>query len=413
MKTCVIVDAYRFSNDYIHYISNKHIQCVHVQSTVPPLPDYARPGGYHAGDYVANLFYDGNLTLLVKQLKPFNPIAVIAGTEPGVMLADELSHALSVKSNHYLLSRARLDKYEMIAALQHAGVRHMKYSKVQNSHEALEWISKNTHFPVVAKPLQSAGTDDVFVCATEDELKEKIEIIIGKKNSLGNTNNSVLIQEFLQGTEYMVNSVSNHGHHYFTDIWECQKRYIKGQGMIYDRETLMASQGEVQTHITTYITDVLNALGIQHGAAHAELIFTDSGPILIEVGARVGGNNNRNPHTACLGVNQLELAVDAYLDEEAYMAKTHHPYRLLKHMTAVLLSTQQQGKIKAIPLIQAIEACRSLYWYRLNVRVGDMLRPTQQLYSSPGEVILLNEQYDLIERDYQDLMRAMEHGFIV
>jgi biotin carboxylase len=413
MKTCVIVDAYRYSNDYIHYISNKHIQCVHVQSTPSPLPDYARPGGYHSKDYIANLIYNDDLPLLLNQLKPFNPIAVIAGTEPGVKLADILSNALHIKPNDHKQSKARRDKYEMIAALNYAGIPHMKYCKVQNSHEALHWISKNTHFPVVVKPLESAGTDDVFVCANEEELKEKIEIMIGKKNSLGNKNDSVLVQEFLHGTEYMVNSVSCHGKHYFTDIWRCHKRYLKGQGMVYDRETLMESQGEIQTQITAYLIDVLKALGIQYGGAHAELILTDSGPILIEVGSRIGGNVNCNPHTACLGVNQLELAVDAYLDETAYEQKTRHPYTLLKHMTAIVLSTQQQGIIKDIPLITAIKSCRSLYWYRLNVKVGDMLKPTRPLYSSPGEVFLLNENSDLIEKEYHDLMRAMENGFVV
>jgi biotin carboxylase len=413
MKSCIIVDAYRFSKDYLHYLNKKNMMCIHVQSSQSLIPDLAKLSTYDPNAYIDNFIYDGNLNILLAQLQKYNPETVIAGMEPGVILADELSNMLGVKSNNLIQSKARRDKCDMIRALEIAGVPCMKYIKTSHPQEAITWIHKNTNYPVVIKPLESAGTEGVYICQTEEALIENFDKILGKKNCLGLSNDSVLVQEFLQGTEYMINSVSSHGKHYFTDIWRCNKRHIEGHGMIYDREELLESEGEIQNQITFYLRNVLDALGIKFGGAHSEIMYTKQGPILIEVGARVGGNVNCISHTECLGKNQLELIVDAYVDEESFLKKTSCSYSLLKNAMTILLSTQQEGIVESIPIIETIEACTSLYWYHLNVSSGDYLKPTRDLFSSPGKVILIHEDKNIIEQEYKKLMEAIPKGFLV
>lgn len=413
MKSCIIVDAYRFSEDYVRYFDKKAVKCIHVQSSPLIIPNLAKLSTYNPNTYIANFIYDGNLEILLEKLRQYNPEAVIAGMESGVILADILSDKLGVKSNDLAKSAARRNKYEMAEALTVANVPCMKYINAAHPLEAIEWIDKNTTFPVVIKPLESAGTEDVYVCQTEDALIANFQKIIGKKNCLGIPNESVLVQEFLVGTEYMINSVSSHGRHYFTDIWRCNKRHINGHGMIYDREELLESRGEIQDQITSYLTKAHNALGIQFGAAHSEIMFTKNGPILIETGARVGGNVNCTSHTVCLGLNQLELNVDSYADDKVFLQKIQKPYQLLKNAMTILLSTQQTGWIESMPILETIEACTSLYWYHLNVRPGDYLKPTRDLFSSPGKIILIHENKNVIEQEYNALMNAMTQGFIV
>lgn len=413
MNTCIIVDGYRFSKDYIFYLNQKNISCIHVQSSKSVIADLARSSTYDPLDYVVNFIYDGNFCELIEALKLFNPVAVIPAMESGVILADELSNALNLKSNIYSLSQARRNKFEMIEALKNAGVSCMKYTNAESSKEAIAWIDEKTHYPVVIKPLESAGTEGVYICETEAALKNHFKKIIHHNNCFGIVNQSVLVQEFLQGTEYMINSVSLNGNHYFTDIWRCHKRYIENHGMIYDREELISSDGLIQNQIKLYLKEVLNALGFQYGAAHAEVMLTEKGPILIEVGARVGGNVNCKSHAEFLGLNQLELNVDAYVDEKNYFKKTKYAYALLKNAMTILLSTEQEGVIESMPILEKIKSCQSLFWYRLLVKPGDLIKPTRDLFSSPGKVILMNENIDLIFQEYMLLMDAMKEAFVL
>jgi len=57
----------------------------------------------------------------------------------------------------------------------------------------------------VVKPVQSAGTDDVFLCQSVDEAVVAFERIFNKINGIGLLNDCVLVQEFLQGKEYVIN----------------------------------------------------------------------------------------------------------------------------------------------------------------------------------------------------------------
>lgn len=411
METCVIVDGYRFSEDYFFYLERKKIACIYVQSTASLISSMASSSTYDAAHYVAHYVFDGDIDVLLALLKKHDPVAVIAGMESGVLLADELSFRLNLQSNIFSLSAARRNKFSMQEALKKADVPCMRYINTSDVHEAIEWIALNTTYPVVIKPLESAGTEGVYVCENELGLRVRFKDILKSNNCFGNENQSVLVQEFLSGTEFIVNSVSVEGEHFFTDTWRCQKRHIKNHGMIYDREELLQYDDPLQKELQRYMRYVLNALGFEYGAAHAEVMLTNRGPLLIEVGARVGGNVNCSAHTACLEFNQLELAVDAYTDEDAFSHKITHKIGNQKNAMIILLSTQQSGKIQSLPIIDLIQSCQSLYWYKLSVQVGDFLKPTRDLFTSPGKVILIHDNKEIIRSDYESIVSMMDSGF--
>ena len=66
----------------------------------------------------------------------------------------------------------------------------------------------------------AAGSDDVFLCDSEESVRIAFDKINGAINNLGVRNEGVLIQEFLQGTEYVVDSVSRDGVNKVTAIWQ-------------------------------------------------------------------------------------------------------------------------------------------------------------------------------------------------
>jgi hypothetical protein len=195
----------------------------------------------------------------VNQLKelPFTILAVIPGAETGVELADQLSHRLALRSNGVEQSVARRNKYHMGEAVRNAGyqlffllsiifklflnlgVRAVKQQMCHSLSEMFEFLKtiatpfQPTQLKCVVKPVQSAGTDDVFLCNTKEEAETAFNRIIGKINGLGLLNSCVLVQEFLVGKEYVVDKVSRDGVHKLVAIWEYDKRSINDAHFVY------------------------------------------------------------------------------------------------------------------------------------------------------------------------------------
>lgn len=181
----------------------------------------------------------------------------------------------------------------------------------------------------VVKPVQSAGTDDVFLCQSMDEAIIAFEKIYGTVNGIGLHNDCVLVQEFLVGKEYVVDKVSRDGVHKLVAIWEYDKRKVNGANFVYFGMRLKNPNTEMARVMSAYADQVLDAVGIQHGPSHMEVMlntYTDDNgkvvydPCLVEVGARCqGGEGTWLPVSVeCVGYNQVTITVDTYLDGKMF-----------------------------------------------------------------------------------------------
>ena len=141
----------------------------------------------------------------------------------------------------------------------------------------------------VVKPNESAGSDGVFLCETEEQALTAFNNVHGRFNGLGQLNDGALCQEYLVGTEYVVDGVSRDGVYKVTAIWEYDKRFANGANFVYFGMRLRPSVGEREKALVAYSAEVLKALHIVQGPSHMEVILTPTGPCLVEVGSRCHG----------------------------------------------------------------------------------------------------------------------------
>lgn len=249
-QALVIVDAYNSGGRLVEsfnekFKDNSNTVAVHVQSTLKPYNKMAAP---RSENYVENILLNsnnedtssfeknseskskGNIVLannindIIESLRKYDVMAVFAGQEPGVELADILSEKLELKNtNGTKLSSARRNKYEMRQAISNANLAAPKFIKSNKLAEILEWVNKSEEYPVVVKALRSAGTDGVYICSNENELKKAFNELIGSETIYSETNTDILVESFLDGTEYVVNAVSLEGEHYVTDVGSIRK----------------------------------------------------------------------------------------------------------------------------------------------------------------------------------------------
>lgn len=285
--------------------------------------------------YAATIFHDGahahaaqayrDTVDAIKRVPGVQIIGIIAGAETGVAMADRLSEDFGVTTNYSRGSDARRNKYLMGEKVRAAGLRAVKQRSVTKWSEIVDFVERELQpspFRVIVKPNESAGSDDVFLCTSMDDVKRAFGNIQGKINSLGLENTATLVQEFLDGTEYVVDTVSRNGKHKVVAVWEYDKRAMNGAPFVYYGVLLRAATGPVLTPVVDYVLKVLDALEIVHGPGHAEVKFVNGEPCLVEIGSRChGGEGTYIPIVSrCIGYNQVECALDSYFDEDAFNA---------------------------------------------------------------------------------------------
>ena len=358
-----------------------------------------------------------NATIQALNALPLNILAVIAGAETGVELADKLSFRMGFPSNGEEKSLARRNKFLMGEAVREAGVRAVKqklcYSLADMSSFLDTFDTRN--FKCVVKPVQSAGTDDVYLCRDKDEAAIAFSRIVGKRNGIGLINDGALVQEFLEGKEYVVDKVSRNGVHKLVAIWEYDKRSVNGANFVYFGMRLHSSKSPKAQAMVEYADKVLDALGVVCGPSHMEIMYNEeSGPCLVEVGARCHGGEGTwlKSTMECVGYTQVSVTLDSYLDGKLFDSIDAKHFPLTKHAREVDICSRYGGIVRGFPgepKIRALPSFRSMSW---EVSIGDYAPKTVDCFTRPGCVQLVHECEQQAEEDLEEIHRLEVMGLI-
>ncbi|WP_437487585.1 ATP-grasp domain-containing protein [Sorangium sp. So ce1014] len=396
-RPVVIVDPYTSGAYLAPEFASQGVRSVMLQASAE-VPDVYAPS-LRREHFDLALVHRGDIEETVAQVRAIAPRAVIAGCETGVELADQLSEALGLRTNGSRLSAARRNKYLMIEAIRANGLKAARQIATDDLDAALSWTREICPLPVIVKPLSSAGTDSVSLCRVEEDVRAAFGGIIGTKNKLDLINAQVLVQEYLVGDEYVVDTVSRDGQHHVTDIWRYEKHSGNGASFVYHSVELLPSDAAPAAALVAYTRRALDALGIQNGPGHSEVILTEEGPALVEMGARIHGGNTALICRDCIGHGQIDLTADVYLEGGAFSAVAGATYPLHKHAKAVFFIAQREGRLVDVPGLAAIEALPSYHGATLKVRPGGRVQRTVDLFSAPGWVTLLHRDKAVIDAD--------------
>ena len=247
-KRVVIVDGYSTGVFYMPLLRELGIEVIHVRSTPVSLnahiTDIANAALKKNATYFTALV-DGARPFeeIVEEVSAYKPVAVIPGCETGVELADQLAHFWGLPGNDLAFSRARRDKFAMYEAVSKAGLRHLDYGRFAASPPLVSWVKQKNRFPVVIKPARSAGADGLHICRSLDEVEQAFEKLTGMNTIFGEPNTSVIAQEFADGYEVVVNTVSCKSWHRVTDLWRYSKTITADGRSVYDGAELVPDFG--------------------------------------------------------------------------------------------------------------------------------------------------------------------------
>jgi hypothetical protein len=405
----LIVDPYSTGVLFAGYLRRRGYRCIAVQSGPSLVESLLRT--YRPGDFEAMIAHTGDLDALMAQLAGYDIRCVLPGNESAVELADALGAQLGVRGNDPATTRIRRNKFEMIERIAAAGLHAARQKLVMTEDEAGDWAAAHGRWPVVIKPLDSASTDNVHVCHSEADVRDGFQRIVHSRNLCGLPNTKALVQSYLDGLEYVVNTVSRDGRHYICDILESRKRALNGSPLIYDFYRLLPPHGPVQDQLSRYIIGVLDALEIRNGGGHAEIRMTSDGPALVEIAARAMGPLDSTTTIADgTGHDQAELIVDALTDGAMFEPLVGHAYAMKKHAMVVYLPSTVDGVLGELPILKHLDTLPSLKSYQLIPKIGGPIQRTMDLTSVLAKIYLVHEDGAQVDQDYAKI-RELEDAY--
>ena len=403
--TIAIVDAFSTGKYLAPRFMEKGYQCIHIQSmpVIPPIFE----SSYYKNNFSHNYVY-GKQT--IDEVSKYNIKAVIAGCETGVIVADIISEQINVLTNGSIFSAAKRDKHEMLEALSKKGIKVAKHHKSSEIEDALDWIKNNTGYPVVVKPVSSAGAEDVIFCHCDNDVIKTFKKIKSKKNILTEDNTEIILQELLRGQEYIVNTVSYNGVSRVSDILKCTKVKIENAGMQSALEELMPFEGPEQNELIKYSLSVINGLGIQYGPCHIELIYTNEGVQLIEIAARLQGAVNPEAIKKCTNTSHVDLTVTAYTEPKLFLSDVYESYPFRSNLFRILMTAHEGGVVRGFPGIEKIKSLKTFHDMDFHLNIGDRIEKTTNFTICPGVIHLVHKDYDLLKMDYEFIRELERNG---
>lgn len=172
--------------------------------------------------------------------------------------------------------------------------------------EELKSRADDLGYPCIVKPRESGGGGrGISVLRSKDDLNWSFEYASRFRKG---DDRPYVVEEFMDGLEVTVESIVRDGavtHLTMSDKVKPPLRTRVATSLNYPA----AVADTLRRTIEEVTTQAIRAIGIRNGMAHSELILTDRGPMMVELGARGGGGHIF--HTIIEAVTGLKAPVAA------------------------------------------------------------------------------------------------------
>ncbi len=251
------------------------------------------------------------------------------------------------------------DKGEMIKAFEAAGVEHPWYYIIENPDEA-EKIYDNITYPCITKPTDNSGSRGVMLVHSREELEEAVHY-----SSENGRNGGVIVEEYMQGPEVSVEIITYHG---IPHVLQVTDKLTTGAPHFVEMGHSQPSRlGEENVEkIKDLARRAVKSVGLINGPAHVEIILTESGPKMVEMGARMGGGCITT-HLVPLstGIDMIGATIDICMGKEPEITPT------LKKGSAIRFFDVSKGVISDISGVEKAEQIDGVKEISFTKNIGD------------------------------------------
>jgi biotin carboxylase len=330
--------------------------------------------------------------------------AVTSLTEPGLEPAGRINDMFNLGGTGYEVTRLIRDKLAMrqhLAALDPDAVG--AASLVDRAD--LDAFGDRYGYPFIVKPVDATASIGVFRVDSRADLDRvwgEVERLRGTRTDrISNMYvlQDFLMEEYIDGPEFSVESFSFAGRHVLVTITE---KFIDEGHFAELGHALPARLGEdVWEQVRVCLCRFLDLMGFRDGVCHTEFRLSSRGPRIIEGHNRNGGDGIADLVRGAFGIDFFELAIGwpfGLVDELPDRPKAHAG-------ASSRFIVGEPGTVESIDGIEAAQAQDGVLAVRISAKPGDTVRPVRDNWDRLGLVAVTGADTSAAIRRGADLIR--------
>lgn len=311
--------------------------------------------------------------------------AVMTLVEQATELAGRINDLLGLGGTSYEVAKRFHDKLEMREWLHSTGFETVGCAEVKSADGIREFGTKYG-YPVIVKPVDGTASRGIATIDGPDDADAQWERLTGLRNrsdlpmATFYPVEGLIAEEYIDGTEYSVESFSFAGQHIVVSITD---KFHDGTVEMGHALPAILSD-EVERTIVDHVTGFLTAMGLRDGVGHTELKLSSKGPRIIEGHDRVAGDR------------LLDLMVVTHgVDLEQYASGW--PLRVVPELTerpsAKLGSATKwvNGRPGVVTSIEGVDEVRSMpgvFGVDVHVEIGEAITPMADNFGRHVQVLV-------------------------
>jgi hypothetical protein len=323
--------------------------------------------------------------------------SLLSATEQLQVPLAEARHELRIAGMDIQTAMNFRDKSRMKIIFENNGIPCARHARVIQLNEALAFAYK-CPYPLVVKPVAGAGSQTTFRVNNDNEMQNAFESI-GQKTVEG-----VIIEEFIQGAEFSLDSFSVNGkvvshtiNQYIPTPLEVMSNPWIQWRVILRKEILSPDYDDIRAAGQKTLT----ALGMKTGLSHMEWFRRKDGSIAIsEVAARP-------PGAQFTTLISRACDTDIIRDWVRLMVFDEFIPRPMRYTSgAAYLRGQGQGSVARI---DGLEQIRSRYNDIItDIRIPKTGQPASTSYEGEGFIILRHPDSIIVENALKDIVENVK-----
>lgn len=278
------------------------------------------------------------------------------------------------------------------------------------SPETIQTINNALNYPVMIKPSGLEGSLLVTKAENEQELAKVLPYVFQEIQNAYDTwikrqTPVVLVEEFMAGDMFSVDVyVDSSGECSFTPVVKVITGHKIGFEDFFGYMRLAPSglSSSEEDNANNAAKQAVHALGLRSVTAHVELMLTQSGWKIIELGPRIGGYRH-DLYDLAYGINHI---VNDILNRAGQTVTI--PTQLLQKTAVFNIYAPDEGKLNAVNGLDTIRELESFVSLRQVVELGGPALFAKNNGDPILEVIMSNKNHDTFDQDVKTLEDTIE-----
>jgi biotin carboxylase len=315
------------------------------------------------------------------------------GSEDTQLPVCEEAYALGLAPNPPAALRGINDKTAMRRLLRDRALSPVRTAEAGSVREA-RGLLPEFELPVVAKPTLLSGSRGVRLIHEARDMDDWEERLADQRYT-----GPVLIEEYLRGPEFSVETLTVEGRHHLVGV--TAKRKTPPPGFAEIGHVHPASLAEPdRAAVTDLVIRFLSETGYRFGPAHTEVILTPDGPRIVESQTRVAGDRIHRAIALATGFDIEAAIFRALIGKPIQVAAAHR-------VGCVSFFQLRPGRLESVAGLDEIRALPFVHELKFPFTPGDTVPEIRDSRSRHGHVVI-----DAASERDADRRIAVVHGLL-